>query len=488
VLVLPKRLQVCLAKDAADVTGRTKMAANPKMKRTGGKEEAVYPTDADSGRLLVATNKDQLPLYETIDAFKSSRLRMTELEAAAVGRLRLKLLEADGLPDPDQWGMVNAFAEASIVSNGQARSISSSSTHISTCPVWNEFMDFLVLDEASDVLRIAVRDRDLLNKAKSIPLGHTEVKVSDLLNRTGWREAWLPLVAPGPAAQGATSAALVHVAMEYAALDPSSGPAPPNEFKLDGPAQGSLLRDLEQEHPYSGKLIVTISKAENLVKLDWTGAGLDPYVVVDYGDQQKKTPTLSGLNPVFDKTFAFDCGNNTSSVVVLAVKDHETTRSDRVVGTVTIKLEDLMQAPGKVMSDAFALRNPQDRQMVRDADGKRSTLHLTIKHLDERAESDIGAQAAGRGLDASPASASAAVKLVSQTSTSGSLFVRVVQANDLQKMDWTGSSDPYVSLAVDGKGKDKTRYLEKNLDPEWSLAPLSVLFSRAAAIRSPDGA
>jgi Ca2+-dependent lipid-binding protein len=63
-----------------------------------------------------------------------------------------------------------------------------------------------------------------------------------------------------------------------------------------------------------------------------------------------------------------------------------------------------------------------------------------------------------------------------------------VQANDLQKMDWTGSSDPYVSLAVDGKGKDKTRYLEKNLDPEWSLAPLSVLFSRAAAIRSPDGA
>lgn len=472
VLVLPNKIQLCMAKDPRDSSGITKMAANPKSKQ----KELVYPTDPDTGRLLVAADEQKVPLYENIEAFKESRLRMTELEAMATGRIRLKLLDADGLPDPDGWGMVNAFVEACIVGRGQTRT---SSTHIATSPVWNEFMDFLVVDERNDVLALTVRDRDLLNKRKSIELCGTKIKVSDLLNRTGWREAWLPLaIPPMQSARGAAKAggrqALLHLALEFAPLDPTAGPAPPNQFKLEG--QDKLLEsDMSEPPAYTGKLFVTVSKAENLVKLDWTGGGLDPYVEVDFGSQQKKTKTLSGLNPVWDKTYAFDCGKTGSSLLVFAVKDAEATRKDRVVGTVTVSLDDLMLAPDKTISEGFVLRNAQDRQIVRDGKGDRSRLHLIIKYLDTTtdgspvhgagADADVSrptaAQLAGEAADASLTADGCKVSMAS-------LVVRVVQANDLPKMDWTGASDPYVSITLDGKGKDKTRVIEKMLDPEWN--------------------
>jgi hypothetical protein len=37
------------------------------------------------------------------------------------------------------------------------------------------------------------------------------------------------------------------------------------------------------------------------------------------------------------------------------------------------------------------------------------------------------------------------------TMSKGSLFVRVIKGNDLQKMDFSGSSDPYVSLTLNGQ-------------------------------------
>ena len=459
--VLPNKIQVCLARDARDATGLVKMAANPK--------DHLYPMCPQTGKLLVAADADKVPLFKDIDAFKASRLRMTELEAMATGRVRLKVLEAAALPDPDGWGMVNAFVEVCIVGRGQTRT---SSTHISTSPVWNELMDFLVVDEDHDVLAMSVRDRDLLNKHKSIELGRAEVRVCDLLNRTGWREAWLPLTYCAGKAAGE---GMVHVALEYASLGPSEGPAPPNEFKLEGPAH-QLQDDVDETPAYAGKVFVTVIKAENLVKLDWTGGGLDPYVSIDFGSQQKKTKTLSGLNPVWDQTYAFDCGKAGSSLIVLSLKDAEATREDRVVGNVSVSLDDLMLAKDKTISEGLVLRNARDRQMVLDGSGNRSTLHLTVKYLNDEDE----AAAADPGLLLPRLDASCALVMANEDHATGggsiqanswhtgSLLVRVVRANDLPKMDWTGSTDAYVSITLDGQGKDKTRVLEEMLDPEWN--------------------
>jgi len=50
------------------------------------------------------------------------------------------------------------------------------------------------------------------------------------------------------------------------------------------------------------------------------------------------------------------------------------------------------------------------------------------------------------------------------------LLVRVVCANDLPKMDMTGSTDGYVKVLL-GENKDtqqKTSTVSKSLDPEWN--------------------
>ena len=55
----------------------------------------------------------------------------------------------------------------------------------------------------------------------------------------------------------------------------------------------------------------------------------------------------------------------------------------------------------------------------------------------------------------------------SEAPAKASLFVRVVKANDLQKMDWTGASDPYITMTVNGQNKKKTTIMDKCLDPVW---------------------
>ena len=39
--------------------------------------------------------------------------------------------------------------------------------------------------------------------------------------------------------------------------------------------------------------------------------------------------------------------------------------------------------PGKVLKEGFVLRNPEDRQVVKDDNGNKSTLYLTVKYVDD---------------------------------------------------------------------------------------------------------
>ena len=77
--------------------------------------------------------------------------------------------------------------------------------------------------------------------------------------------------------------------------------------------------------------------------------------------------------------------------------------------------------------------NPEDRQTCQNAKSFTSLLYLVIQYVEE-----------GQPI--------------------------VIKANDLPKMDFvTGKADPYVSvkLNADVDGKEKTRTIEANLDPQW---------------------
>ncbi len=485
-LLLPNRMEICLAKDtktgkalAANQVGAGKRRDWPRDLRThngliGCLCDVGVPPEKNDGKKVAAeinpacpvcpgeytcvVGEDGKPIYNCIADFKAARFRLDKREANAVGRLTVKLIEADDLHDPDAFGTVDAFVEAQILGTGQKKT--SSTVNNDTAPVWSEVMDFLICDEQNEVVKFEVYDKDLF---KNDFLGEVEVPIKDLVTKTGWNDAWMPL-------QKNSGGGELHLALRYAKLAPNDGPPPPSTFVDDVDDDDDVTtRDLEEEEesPYKGKLMVTVSKAENLIKLDtaWTPeGGLDPYVILDFGKQEKKTKTKSGLNPIFNQTFGFDCKDG-GSTLVIALKDEEKLQKDRVIGFRSIKLEDLMDRPNRKWVDSFRLVDPATKQECRNAAGDISLLYLTVQYVEAgeplptepRNMTGGDGDVVSRDLDAAPA-----------PPTTASLFVRVVQANDLQKMDWTGSSDPYVSVTMSGEGKEKTRVMDKCLDPVWN--------------------
>jgi hypothetical protein len=109
-------------------------------------EKGIFPPDPAG-----------MPIYESIYDFKVKRLRLDDRQKHAVGRLSVKLIEADDLRDPDAWGTVDAFCEVQL--SGAGNKVKSSTVFNDTAPVWLEFYDFLIVDEENEVLKFEVFDQ-----------------------------------------------------------------------------------------------------------------------------------------------------------------------------------------------------------------------------------------------------------------------------------------------------------------------------------------
>ena len=153
--------------------------------------------------------------------------------------------------------------------------------------------------------------------------------------------------------------------------------------------------------------------------------------------------------------------------------DAEKAKKDRVMGMFRLPLEDLMSKPGKKFSnpDGFQLINPNDRQVCKDDKGRICKIYLTFQYIDEgqpippppakmtggAGDSDV----VSRALDSGP-----------PPPTKASLFVRIIKGNDFKAMDsmpfTTHGTDAYCKLALDGEGSDKTRVIDKLLNPVWN--------------------
>ena len=426
--------------------------------------KAISPTCLmKPGEYTVVCDAAGKPVYASIADFKTARFRLTDRERNAKGRLYIKLIEADDLHDPDAWGTVDAFVEVSIQGTGQKKV--SSTVNNDTAPVWSERMDFLVVDEENEVLKFEVYDRDLF---KNDFLGEVEVPIKGLMGKSGWKDRWMEL-------QKNTGGGSLHIALRYDKLQSSDGPQPPNTFAEEmGDVTSRDLEDEEEEAPYKGNLMVTVHKATNLVRMDVAnpfGSGLDPFVQIDYGRQQKKTKTKDGLNPIFNETKGFNCGEEPDgNAITISVFDEESMGDPRVMGVRRIKMEDLMEKPNKrwVEPEGFIMRDKTGKFDCKDGSGKLCKLFLTIQYLEpgqapppNPADMTGGAGDAdvvSRDLSSAPAAAPKA-----------SLFLRVIQGNNFKAMDWGGNTDGYVSITMDGKatGKDKTRAVT-SLDPVWN--------------------
>jgi hypothetical protein len=460
-----------MLKDPKDPTGKLvpceHLAEIPMQKDADGKETNVPEEKYKDSKIctlakqiamnqktkfqyMCACNPDTgMPLYESLHDFKVKRLNVDDRMRRAVGRLSVKLIEADDLRDPDAWGTVDAFCEIQLVGTGNK--IKSSTVFDDTAPVWSEFYDFLICDEVNEVLKIEVFDKDLFDIDA---IGEVEIPVKELVNRAGWKDVWFPLQkAPGGE---------LHLGLCYKKLEPDDGPAASGFFVADDTAE-----EVKEESKYKGKLMVTIQKAENLIKLDtaWSDdKGLDPYVVVDFGEQTKKTKVKDTLNPIWNETFGFDCADG-GDVVTIFLKDQEKLQKDRDIGSISVKLDDLMDQPGKKWApiDGWALRG-EDRQPCKNAKGMDSKLWVVFQYVGEG--EPLPAEPPPIGADGVVSRDVAAVPTGPPKAT---IFLKVVNGKDMPKMDFlTGKADPYVSVTIGGEGKDKTRHIEAELDPVWN--------------------
>ena len=400
-----------------------------------------------------------MPLYESVHDFKVQRLRTDDRQKRAVGRLSVKLIEADDLRDPSAvwWGTVDAFCEVQLLTRGEpigtGYKIKSSTVFDDTAPVWSEFFDFLICDEESEVLKLEVWDKDM---RKNDFLGEVEIPVKELLQKSGWRDGWFPLEkAPGGE---------LHLGLCYRKLDPDDGPVASNTFVENTADEKSRGLD-DEDSPYRGKVAVTIQKAENLIKLDtaWSeGKGLDPYVVIDFGKQTKTTKVKDTLNPIWNEAYVFDCKDG-ASMFTIFLKDEEKMQKDRDIGIVSIKMEDLVDRPFKQWAQAWEMRNPETKQVCQNGKGMTSLLYMVFQYVEEGAPIPP---------EPTPIGASGVVSKGFQEFSAvpkASIFLTVIKAEHMPKMDYmSGKADPLVIVTINGEGKDKTSCKEANLDPEWN--------------------
>lgn len=77
---------------------------------------------------------------------------------------------------------------------------------------------------------------------------------------------------------------------------------------------------------------------------------MDPYVVIQYGSETKKTQVheKGGLSPKWNQTFTFD--NTKSDTVHFAVWDKDTFFDD-LIGKGTLKITDLKKSPNSLQKE-----------------------------------------------------------------------------------------------------------------------------------------
>jgi len=98
----------------------------------------------------------------------------------------------------------------------------------------------------------------------------------------------------------------------------------------------------------SGVLEVRLVGARGLNNNEFFGGGIDPYVVMQYKSQERKSTVARGKggSPVWNEKFTFRVeypgGGDSQNKLILNVMDKDTFSSDDYLGQATIYLEELL--------------------------------------------------------------------------------------------------------------------------------------------------
>lgn len=296
--------------------------------------------------------------------------KLTDLEKKAVGRLSIKVYEAEGLVDPDAWGTCDPFVGITLPSSKSEdkQPKKTKTVYNTTSPRWNTFLEMLVLEPSTDKLKIEVLDEDLY---KTDTLGTLTLQVREFVAVVGWTEKWYTL--------NGGSGAKVRLGVCYEKIAPEEGPpAPPDPTKKPNKkAEQAAVAERFFAEPTGprGKLLVNVAKAAKLPKMDFFG-GADPFVIVRHGAEEVKTKVIKKeLNPAWDEKLELKYQGE-QATLIFEVKDWEKVGKNETMGFVRVPWADVEAGDGEVKEYPIITRDGDD---VKDGKGEASKLFVGIK-------------------------------------------------------------------------------------------------------------
>lgn len=380
------------------------------------------------GNLLVWPNRVVVPLLppKEIGSLDSFRLQTK-------GVLKVKVLEATGLPKADVLGKGDPFVLLETVAFKTAKTKVIKNT---MNPKWNE-THFLKVQEVDQSLKVQVRDQEssivgALTLQTSSLQGRALIPIKDL-GIGEIEDQWYDLGQGDWGAHGGPGEGCgkIHLQLTY--------------YTLAALREGSIGQKGGSTIP-RGLVFITVKHGNNLFSPDGVTPP-DPYCILWLGEVSKTTKTLKQTrDPIWNESV--DWSNvDVNETLFVEVYDKGTI-SDRALGKTSIRML-------TIAKEFVTGRKQHSVECTLELEGGRGDVVLLAEWvpLDKNPLPIEKMRSRGHNiLDASP---------------QGVLFVNLVSGEDLKNVDAFDLSDPYCVLKIGGNPA-VSKYIKNDLNPVWN--------------------
>jgi len=288
-----------------------------------------------------------------------------------------------------------------------------------TNPSWNE-TKFLLINSLTETLSFKVMDYNDHRKDAELGIANFELsKLQEDATQEGLESTILK--------DGKDRGQLIYDMSFYPVLKPHVGAAGVEEVP-----ETSV-----------GIVRLTLHQAKELDNTKSLSGELNPYAKVYLGKSKHpihKTALFKHTNdPVWESPAEFLCSDKASSTVSIKIIDDRDFLKDPVVGLMTIRLQDLLDAKKEAGRDWWPLSNCKSGKIRLSAEWKPIDMAGSLHGVDQYVP-PIGV-----------------VKLW------------LKKAIDVKNVDAAlgGKSDPYVRVQVNNVTQGRTEVVNNNLNPEW---------------------
>ncbi|KAI9511781.1 tricalbin [Russula earlei] len=334
---------------------------------------------------------------------------------AAIGVIKVTVLSArsikigGGTPDPYVTLSINNRAQL-------ARTKHKPSTYN---PTWNE-SKFILINNHTDNLVLTVMDYNEL--LKDTEIGASIFELSKLKEDATQDDLSLPVLKDGK-----QKGDLRFEVLYFPILKPKV-----NESGVEELPESSV-----------GIVRLTIHQCKDLDASGARAADLNAYAAVFLGDSHDpihSTPRIKNTSqPVWESATEFLCLNRSASVITVKVIDDRDFVKDPMLGYLSVRLQDLLEAHKEVDRDWWQLSECKSGRLRLTADWNPVDMAGSLHGADQ------------------------------YTPPIGVVRMLLKNATDVKNVEATlgGKSDPYVRVLVDNIIQARTEVVNNNLNPVW---------------------